>query len=105
MHALLLRPWRGNARELRSFLEEAVILSEAGVLDATPDFLDQYSADYNEDNFPVLKKKVQQAERKHITLALTHSQGNVGESAKMLGISRKTLWEKMKRLNLSAPKV
>jgi DNA-binding NtrC family response regulator len=33
MRDLLVRPWRGNARELRSHLEQAVVMSEAGVLD------------------------------------------------------------------------
>ena len=33
MRDLISRPWKGNARELRSHLEQAVVLSEAGILD------------------------------------------------------------------------
>lgn len=100
LHSLLLKPWPGNARELRSYLEEAVVLSEAGILDAQATPLSIAHSATSE--FPVLKKKVEQAEREHIALALTRTEGSVGQSAQLLGISRKTLWEKMKRLKLSA---
>jgi len=39
-----------------------------------------------------------------VSLALTQANGHVGQSAQLLGISRKTLWEKMKRLNLGSVK-
>jgi DNA-binding NtrC family response regulator len=45
---------------------------------------------------------VEDAERGHIRKALTHCDGSVGKTAEVLGISRKTLWEKMKRLEISA---
>jgi len=38
----------------------------------------------------------------HIRKALNHCEGSVGKSADALGISRKTLWEKMKRLAIKA---
>ena len=104
MHSLLLKPWRGNARELRSFLEESVILSEAGILDASHALPSEHSESSEGSEFMVLKKKVEQAEREHISLALTQANGNVGQSAQLLGISRKTLWEKMKRLKLGSVK-
>jgi len=40
--------------------------------------------------------------RMHIRKALNHCEGSVGKSADALGISRKTLWEKMKRLAIKA---
>jgi DNA-binding NtrC family response regulator len=44
---------------------------------------------------------VEDAERGHIRKALNHCDGSVGKTADVLGISRKTLWEKMKRLEIS----
>jgi DNA-binding NtrC family response regulator len=51
---------------------------------------------------PTLHSVVEDAERGHIRKALTHCDGSVGKTADVLGISRKTLWEKMKRLAISA---
>jgi DNA-binding NtrC family response regulator len=42
-----------------------------------------------------------EAERQHIAQALAQNSGRVGETARSLGISRVTLWTKMKRLRLS----
>ena len=36
LHDMMARSWKGNARVLRSFLEESVVYSEAGMLDAGP---------------------------------------------------------------------
>ena len=41
-------------------------------------------------------------ERTHIRKALSHCEGSVGKTAELLGISRKTLWEKMKKLSITA---
>jgi len=45
---------------------------------------------------------VEEAERVHIRRALERAGKSVSKTADLLGISRKTLWEKMKRLGLSA---
>ncbi|MDP2451425.1 MAG: helix-turn-helix domain-containing protein [Polaromonas sp.] len=45
---------------------------------------------------------VEEAERVHIRKALNRCKGSVGKTVELLGISRKTLWEKMKRLAISA---
>jgi transcriptional regulator of acetoin/glycerol metabolism len=42
-----------------------------------------------------------EAARQRITLALARNNGRVGQTARSLGISRVTLWTKMKRLRLS----
>jgi DNA-binding NtrC family response regulator len=105
MRDLLMRPWRGNARELRSHLEQAVVMSEAGVLDvAAPDeaTLPGTTADGLERPFAPLQVMVEEAERLHIRRALERSGKSVSKTADLLGISRKTLWEKMKRLGISA---
>jgi DNA-binding NtrC family response regulator len=45
---------------------------------------------------------VEETERKHIQRALKRCEGSVSKTADLLGISRKTLWEKMKRLVITS---
>lgn len=105
MRDLLGRPWKGNARELRSHLEQAVVMSEAGILDRPAPFDGEHllAAPDNPDRpFAPLQAMVEDAERAHIRRALERSSKSVARTAELLGISRKTLWEKMKRLGVSA---
>ncbi len=102
---LMGRPWKGNARELRSHLEQAIVMSEAGVLDA--DAPTAHGATHQEDEvgdrpFAPLQAMVEEAERTHIRRALDRSGKSVSQTAQLLGISRKTLWEKMRKLGISA---
>lgn len=101
---VMARTWKGNARELRSFLEESVVFSEAGILDveAAPikSVVKQEVASSN-GAFATLNTMVEEAERLHIRRALEQTKGSVGKTSDLLGISRKTLWEKMKRLGIS----
>lgn len=99
---VMARQWRGNVRELRSYLEEAVVLSDGGILD-TPIESRRSDTTVNENGIEIapLQSVVEVAERAHIQRALNHCSGSVGKTAELLGISRKTLWEKMKKLSLS----
>ncbi len=112
---VLGRNWRGNVRELRSYLEQAVVMSEAGILDdplpdnsGNPDNSDSTNLQPIAGQIPQpleaiapLQTMVEEAERVHIRRALTRCQGSVTKTAVLLGVSRKTLWEKMKRLAVS----
>lgn len=105
MRDLFVRPWRGNARELRSHLEQAVVLSEAGMLDldeSTTSGVQGPTHDGEKLPLAPLHSMIEDTERRHIRRALDSSGRSVTKSAKILGISRKTLWEKMKRLGISA---
>jgi DNA-binding NtrC family response regulator len=102
MRDLVGRAWRGNVRELRGFLEQAVVMSDGGILDV-PDI----ATGHPEVNLPMgaqpaaemlpLKVVVEFTERKHIVNVLTRVGGSVSRAAEVLKISRKSLWEKMKR--------
>ncbi len=46
-----------------------------------------------------------EAERRHIVFVLGLAHGNRADAARILGISRKTLWKKLKRLGLHPPDV
>lgn len=107
MRDLMARNWRGNVRELRAYLEQAVLMSEQGVLDKPLSPAQGAASERGLTHGPQpellsLHCVVEDAERAHIRKALSHCEGSVGKTAELLGISRKTLWEKMKRLAISA---
>jgi DNA-binding NtrC family response regulator len=102
LHQVLSRSWKGNARELRAFLEQSVVLSEAGILDLGP-VNEEISVAATPTTGPLLplQTMIEGAERAHIRLALERASHSIGKTAELLGISRKTLWEKMKRLQIA----
>jgi DNA-binding NtrC family response regulator len=104
MRDLMRREWRGNVRELRSYLEEAVVLSDGGLLDLPepPAPVAQGETGLDGNGIAPLQRIVETVERSHIQKALQHCDGSVGKTAEVLGISRKTLWEKMKKLAIQA---
>ena len=102
---VMARTWKGNARELRSYLEEAVVLSEAGILDVPEAIAPTSKAQplaSAQAAFVPLHAMVEDAERRHIRSALERTGGSVMKTSELLGISRKTLWEKMKKLRIGA---
>lgn len=50
-----------------------------------------------------LRQVRDEAEREHILSVLHLAKGNRAQAARILGISRKTLWKKLKRLDVSYP--
>jgi DNA-binding NtrC family response regulator len=97
---VMARTWKGNARELRSYLEEAIVLSEAGILDVARPSSAADSPTTSDGVFVPLHAMVEDAERRHIRSALERTGGSVMKTSELLGISRKTLWEKMKKLDM-----
>ncbi len=97
---VMARTWKGNARELRSYLEEAIVLSEAGILDVPGPSATADPPTTSDGVFAPLHAMVEDAERRHIRSALERTGGSVMKTSELLGISRKTLWEKMKKLDM-----
>ncbi|PYT18335.1 MAG: transcriptional regulator [Acidobacteria bacterium] len=94
--------WPGNVRELRNVLERGVILAGEGTLQASqlpPGFggapVPAVSTDGNELRVPV-GYTIEQAERALIELTLEHTKHNKTRAAEILGISQKTLFNKLK---------
>jgi DNA-binding NtrC family response regulator len=92
---LLHYPWPGNVRELHHTLERACILGrgERLALDLPLDV----PADAR------LKTQARAGERATIQAALAEHGYRMAETATSLGISRKTLWQKMKRYGMTRP--
>jgi two-component system response regulator AtoC len=90
----------GNARELRNLMERASVLSQGPEItpaDLPTDINRQTSREESDFN---LSERVAGVERNCIRKALLHSGGNRTEAARLLGISRKNLWEKMKTYSI-----
>ena len=99
---LLNYPWPGNVRELRHAVERACVLSTQHELRPTDFFDDDVVGLASSAHQLTLNRYLEDAERAYILKALTTHRGQIGVTAQELGISRKNLWEKMKKLGLSA---
>lgn len=98
--------WPGNVRELRNRIERAVALAAGRWIMSGDLFPERSDSPVAEDNFIApLGTAREDAEKRHIQRALTMTGGAILPAAKALGISRTTLWEKMKRYGLAGSDV
>jgi DNA-binding NtrC family response regulator len=99
--ALLEHPWRGNVRELRNRVERAVALSHAPRIGVEALFPLEAAEPIGAGSlFRTLAEVRCHAERRHIRTVLAGAGGCVEEAAKLLGVSRSTLFEKMRKLDI-----
>ena len=117
MDAMLAYSWPGNVRELRNNLEQAVAIGEGPILrleELAPELQESPGATLSDPpsvlepavSTDAARPAVQRAttygdvERDAILDALRESRGRRGDAAKSLGISRSTLWRKIKLYGL-----
>nr|MDP2191560.1 sigma-54 dependent transcriptional regulator [Rhodoferax sp.] len=102
--ALLSHPWPGNIRELRHCIERASILADRSQLGPELLFGDSTHPD---PGAPVtgdtLIAHLDLCGKHYIEQALAAHVWRVGETAEFLGISRKNLWEKMRKYGIAEP--
>ena len=97
--------WPGNVRELKNIIERAMILSDDNEIlpDHLPIELRKFqmdgTADLISDNADLT---LDAAEKKHIKDVLMMMDGNKSRASRVLGISRSTLREKLKKYSISA---
>lgn len=98
--------WPGNIRELRNRIEKAVALARTSFI--TPgDLFPENSWGAREvsttscKSIATLSEARDDAERRQIEMALKETGGHMIEAARILGVSRTTLWEKMRRFGLA----
>ena len=91
-------PWPGNVRELENRIKRAVIMADAKLVSAA----DMDLAEAEDDAAAVLNLKAvrEAADRKAIRRALARTEGNISGAAKLLGISRPTLYDLLKLYDL-----
>lgn len=101
-------PWPGNVRELRNTLERAVVLCNSGAIDAafvrhllpaTPAATSPAEEPHAEDDFQ-LEPAVARLEKKLMLRALGATGDNKVHAARLLGISERTLWYKLRKYDL-----
>jgi two-component system response regulator AtoC len=97
---LLEYPWPGNLRELKNCVERACILAQGRVLDAEAFFEEGVALLPSGIAAPTLAEHMARIERDYLTRALARCGNHMGNTAVELGISRKNLWEKMRKLGM-----
>lgn len=93
----------GNVRELNNIIERAVMLCPDGVINPSllPHEIRVKSSDQKScNNGSTLKDALEACERQTILKALAEANWKKSEAAERLGISRKALWEKIKKYNI-----
>ena len=93
--------WSGNIRELQNCIEKAVILSEGKNLSAKDIQADSSARGLRMTGDTGTLKAVSEAEEERmIRQAMDRTDGNISAAAKMLGVSRPTLYAKLKKYGL-----
>jgi DNA-binding NtrC family response regulator len=105
MQVLEQYPWPGNIRELRNVMERATILADADFIALR--HLPPLLVAKGEETLPTVTltpgTTVDEAERRLILLTLDHTRGNKTRAAEILGISLKTLHNKLNKLRGRVP--
>jgi DNA-binding NtrC family response regulator len=113
---LLAHNWPGNVRELRNVMERATLLVTGATLEAEhvmienhqPEANDLFDAEFEAEtavmNSPFVEAATPDDERTRILKALEACGGNQTRAAKMLGIARRTLINRIEQFNLPRPK-
>jgi len=95
--ALLKYSWPGNVRELQHCMEKAVILAESDELDEHSFSLDKSIPKTESD---LQNSTLEEMEKKLIISHINKYKGNMSQVSKSLGITRPTLYNKMKKYGL-----
>jgi two-component system response regulator AtoC len=91
--------WPGNVRELENMIEHGVILSknvEITLAELPQDITHPPTAE---------EKTIEAVTRNHILNVLEETKGNISKAAEILGIRRMTLYNKLKKFNLTVNKL
>lgn len=110
MELFLKYPFPGNVRELEHAVERAVVMGKGDEVNPwdLPDeinnnlnnHLKAMQNNYEIQNCAHLAKAIRDFEKQYISKVLEETKGNKTLAAKLLGVSRKTLWEKCKLLEI-----
>jgi DNA-binding NtrC family response regulator/tetratricopeptide (TPR) repeat protein len=103
--------WPGNVRQLRNEVQRAVAMASPGGT-ITPDLLSPVFGVSNSEapakartRFTTLSEAVEKLEREMIGSALERAAGNISETARILGLTRRGLYLKMERLGVNPPRL
>jgi PAS domain S-box-containing protein len=114
--------WPGNVRELKSALEFAFVLAEGDVIDfehlppkiaestsgssmTEPLPLNAHNQDLTGEPYRLLSNPGNEAEKQALIEALKKTNGNQSQAARLLGINRVTVWNRMKKYGIDLKRV
>jgi DNA-binding NtrC family response regulator len=99
MQALAAHPWPGNVRQLRNVIERALIVCEGHTI-RKPDLPDDFKAAGSGDGSFIkipLGSSLEDVEKEMISRTIEFTAGNKTRAAEILGVSAKTLYNKLER--------
>ena len=102
MEQLLAYAWPGNVRELKSVFEYAFVSCQEKMIQPyhfPPMIFQQLSSDKKASRTPLNKEEIK---KKRLLEAIEQTGGNQSRAAELLGVSRVTVWNRMKRFGISA---
>ncbi len=100
MKMLTIYPWPGNVRELEHTIERILILEDGDLIqpEHLPSFISGRQGDFQV--FSDGELTLEEVERRYLQFILRRTKGNRSEAARILGINRKTLGQKIQRYSL-----
>ncbi len=104
MEIFMRHDFPGNVRELENLIEYAFVLCHNRLIDVRhlPEDFKPTARPMESPGITPSESKLKLAEADAIRVALSRTGGHIGETAKELGISRTTLWRKMKKYSISS---
>lgn len=105
LHMLVAYRWPGNVRELENCIERAAVISNGDLI--TGDCLPLYITTAGEKTEPMTEGSIEDilasTEKKLILNALRETGGVQAKAAKLLGITERSLWHRIKKYNMKIP--
>ncbi|MBI4208232.1 MAG: sigma-54-dependent Fis family transcriptional regulator [Deltaproteobacteria bacterium] len=101
--ALLNYPWKGNVRELENVIERASLLASKDFITLTdlPSHLQQFTNPVrSSESIPLDMKTLEEVEGDHIRRVMKNVSGNKTVAARILGVSRRSLYRKFEKYKL-----
>jgi len=100
MKILAAYPWPGNVRELEHTIERILILEDGNLIqpEHLPSFISGRQGDFQV--FSDGECTLEEVERRYLQFILRRTKGNRSEAARILGINRKTLGQKIQKYDL-----
>lgn len=105
LEALQMHDWPGNVRELRNVVERAMLMEATEKIGLSSIIIDSENADHFTDNSradTIKRFSLEKAERELIARALQETNWQKTRAAQLLGISRATLYAKVKQHNIES---